>query len=474
MSYRFGIEGLDKLYGGALYPGSLIVIAGHPGAGKTTFASKICYANALNGYKTLYLTLQEDRDKLYRILSNLGLNMLEVERRDLFRFVKIPISREFKETADWLLNLVSEVKPNIIVIDSINALMQHISQDEHRAWLQNYFSQLPREINGLAILIAELPFGKEELGLGSIEFVADAIFILKHWIENNRLVRVMEIRKARGAPISVAEIPFNIVPDKGLEIYPPPMLEEVPRQGRKVDIPLKTLVHRGFDHLHEGFTIYVTYPADARSWIPYGILMSIAIVNDLRMLVIPYSHSSKDLRHHYMSMFRQLGLDDDEGEYLIKRYILFKSINPFAYSISQLYAYETELINKYRRRADVIVFPDVDVLMYHHRRVIGLYIDHLMNQINVLRKYRLITIRGGAYIDYEIHRINSMLSDLIFRVTPTYRAHGRPGIRLYMWRRLSRTPYILTQEEIDELLKEINTILKEHVAKHMEKHGDKK
>ncbi|MEM1800692.1 MAG: ATPase domain-containing protein, partial [Desulfurococcaceae archaeon] len=54
-----GIEGLNELFKGAINQPYMIVIAGHPGSGKTTLASKICYSNALLGYKCIYVTFYE-------------------------------------------------------------------------------------------------------------------------------------------------------------------------------------------------------------------------------------------------------------------------------------------------------------------------------------------------------------------------------------------------------------------------------
>ncbi|MEM3926655.1 MAG: ATPase domain-containing protein [Desulfurococcaceae archaeon] len=51
--YKLGIEGLDQVIGESIYPGTLLVIAGHPGTGKTTLSSTICYSNALRRYKCL-------------------------------------------------------------------------------------------------------------------------------------------------------------------------------------------------------------------------------------------------------------------------------------------------------------------------------------------------------------------------------------------------------------------------------------
>lgn len=79
--FIFGIDGLDNFFRGVLRKGSLVALIGQPGAGKTTFASAICYSNALRGSKCLYLSFFEDREKLFSNVSGLGLDLYSVEAK---------------------------------------------------------------------------------------------------------------------------------------------------------------------------------------------------------------------------------------------------------------------------------------------------------------------------------------------------------------------------------------------------------
>ena len=65
--FVFGIKDLDDFLPGVLYRGSTVVVASHPGAGKTTFATIICYSNArYNNKKCLYLSFQEPKRSYIR------------------------------------------------------------------------------------------------------------------------------------------------------------------------------------------------------------------------------------------------------------------------------------------------------------------------------------------------------------------------------------------------------------------------
>src|ERR1700682_1990035 len=67
---RTGIADLDLIRGGGLEPGSLVIIAGAPGTGKTILAQQICFANATPEHKALYYTtLSEPHSKLIRHLE---------------------------------------------------------------------------------------------------------------------------------------------------------------------------------------------------------------------------------------------------------------------------------------------------------------------------------------------------------------------------------------------------------------------
>ena len=51
-----GIQELDLILGGGFEPGSMVILAGAPGTGKTILAQQICFTNATTDHKALYYT----------------------------------------------------------------------------------------------------------------------------------------------------------------------------------------------------------------------------------------------------------------------------------------------------------------------------------------------------------------------------------------------------------------------------------
>ncbi|MEM4426921.1 MAG: ATPase domain-containing protein [Acidilobaceae archaeon] len=248
-SFVFGIEHLDEFYKGALRPGMLITIAGHPGAGKTTLALIICLANILRGHRCLFVSTQEDESKLREHFENLGLGVSKYIETEELKFVKVPMpsSDEAVDTiVESIATLVLKHNPSIVVVDSISSLVKILADIKRRALLQNFFSGLAKDIEGLVIVTVEVPLSTMYIeDTGDIEFVSDAIFVLKHLLVSGTLSRRMEIRKLRGHPISIAEIPFSFVKGSGIAVACP--TKSKTRKEKRFKLSVRVL-----DELSEG------------------------------------------------------------------------------------------------------------------------------------------------------------------------------------------------------------------------------
>ncbi len=443
-----GIKHLDELLANTLYPGATLVVAGHPGAGKTTFATTVCYSNALNGKKCLYLSFQESKIKLYRVAKYLGMDLEEIEKKGLYKFVNLPLTSSCEAIADSINKILAEYKPDIIVIDSINAVLEPIKDPHKRAWLQNYFYQLSEMINGLAIIIAELPYGEEKLGLGAIEFVSDAVFVLKHYVIGGKLVRLLEIRKARGSQIRVAEIPFQITGGIGLKVFVPPLLKEIKGYAK----PYKLSVHilkKYIGNIYAGESILIIMSPHAR--IPHAVFIPIdlALTNKLKTLVISYKYSHDDIKEIIKNTVKEItGIEIPEE--LLEKHMMYEGINPYGMSLEELLMTEMELVEQYD--PDIIIFHGIEVLNPIMRVDPYRYYNLLTNQLYYLKNKGKIIIRYYNYINEEQFRMQASLSDIIIRAFIDIEGKEKEPY-IYVWRR-GKLPVSLRIREIyEELVK---------------------
>src|ERR1700694_456048 len=208
---RTGLPDLDLILGGGLEPGSLVILAGAPGTGKTILAQQICFANATPEHKALYYTtLSEPHSKLVRHL----------EPFEFFKSAELGRSVDFihlgelvqEASREGLEPIVSEVvrkcfetKPAVVVIDSAKALRDFVSDHELRAALY-----------GLARRGA---YTAGEMARGVEISLAEDIAQLAHEPHEPVDRRWLRVVKLRGGDHLVGKHSFRIG-QAGFEVFP--------------------------------------------------------------------------------------------------------------------------------------------------------------------------------------------------------------------------------------------------------------
>lgn len=453
-TFTVGSRELDELVG-KIKPRTMLLVVGHPGAGKTSFASQVCYANTLKGKKCLYVTFYEDKEKLFHHMERLGIKLSEAESKGLLEYLKLPVA-----STDEILKIIADklakTPYDVVVIDSVNAAIELIENTSaQRAVLLNFFYQLVNAINGLLVVVAEIPIGKETVELGSIEFVADIVIYLKHRITRGLVTRMMEMRKIRGAPLTVAEIPFSIVENQGLKVYMPPRPERAVGAG----IPLKTTLRftkSTIGRVRRGDVVYVVYPSKAR--IPIVILpfVDLLVSNDLRGMFISYRFSVDESKEAFVNaLTKYAGLSLEDAAHIVDRHLYLESLNPVSATVSHLHALTVERLGALN--PDVVIFHGVEVFS-----VLGSpeeYWTSLINELFWLKNNGKLVVRFSSKPFPRWYHMNVSLSDIILEVKYKY-INGKLVPLIYSWGR-GRDPIMFELDDtiITELKEDAKTLL---------------
>lgn len=217
-----GDAGLDHVLGGGLPTGSLILIGGPPGSGKTILAQQICFANATSEQKALYYTTwSEPHDKMVRHLEPFSFFDVDalgerVEFLHLAELISGDRAGGFAGAAEEILRRGFELKPAIIVVDSSKALHDVAAPDEFRRTLYDLASKISYS-NAILILVGEYSAAETR---SEPEFaVADGILQLENEARGPIDRRWIRVLKMRGAEVSSGQHTFRIG-GGGVQVFP--------------------------------------------------------------------------------------------------------------------------------------------------------------------------------------------------------------------------------------------------------------
>ncbi|MCE4607085.1 MAG: AAA family ATPase [Desulfurococcales archaeon] len=457
--FRFGVSGLDSLLVGGLRGGSLLVVAGHPGAGKTTLGASLCAANALEGRRCIYFSVQEPREKLYANLKRVGLDLEGLEERGLLRFVKLPLVSDgeaAREVLDEIGSEAAEYGARVVVVDSVTPILKAVRDSvKSRSVLQEFFATLPLMLNGIVVLLAEIPIIEERVELGDIEFVADTILLLTHRVEKNRLIREIIIRKARGSPLTIAKVPFAITA-KGLKVYTPPNLETIPalEESKKYKLPCDVIA-KYTGSLFGGTSVYISYPPDARPPRILGFILLTGFINNAKLMVITFRLPPSQIKR---VIFNELvgnacpGSTIGELERYIKEKVEFLSYNPSAFSLEELYSRILFTVDKIR--PDIVSFLGSDVLLFEDRS----QYDLIMNLHLYFKLKGILLFNLGAHASDLEYNVYSRFADVVARYI-YYRdpQEDRVRYKLYLWR-VGLDPRIIPYKQLEKCNMEMASI----------------
>jgi len=263
---RTGIDYFDECILKNGFPdGSLILVAGEPGAGKTIFSATFVYNGAKKfGEKGIYISLAETKKEFYESMKQLGMNFEELENKGLFKFVDLVTVREetIKKEIELLMNEIIKFQPKRIVVDPISVFAQVLGVEGTRVFLHTMLGRFIKTYNSTALLIAEKAIGAEKIGYGIEEFVVDGVIVLRYQSFGEVTRRVMEIPKMRRKSIEKSCYEYVITQD-GIEFLAVPelmreemeyTLEKVTTGIEKLDQMLKGGLYRGANALIVGMT----------------------------------------------------------------------------------------------------------------------------------------------------------------------------------------------------------------------------
>jgi KaiC/GvpD/RAD55 family RecA-like ATPase len=210
MKVPSGIAGLDELMEGGFEEGSINLITGKTGTGKSIFSAQFLY-NGAKKYKEkgLFITTGDTIKNIKKQSAKLGWDLETLEREGMFRIIEIePYDIEKLLENMSVSKEMSQAKR--IVIDSLS--MFELYMQEPYKIRKNLFSILQklRDMGKTVMVVAEVPEESKNLSrTGVIEFMVDSVILLQY-LGIAKYKRSLMIRKMRLTDHSSEIHPFEI------------------------------------------------------------------------------------------------------------------------------------------------------------------------------------------------------------------------------------------------------------------------
>ena len=193
-----GIAALDDALEEGYWPGSTTLIAGPSGAGKSLMGLHFVFAGAAQDEPGVFVTLQENRPQLARVIGRFGWS---IDNPNVTIMDRSPVDLYVDELVYELLDRIHEVGARRLVIDSLNDLIV-ATPDPMR--LREFLYSLVQRCARLGV---SLMFTYETMELFRItrlselgmSHIADNVVLLQHVQDGSQMRRALTVLKSRGS-----------------------------------------------------------------------------------------------------------------------------------------------------------------------------------------------------------------------------------------------------------------------------------
>ena len=197
-----GIDEFDRILGGGLVQGSIVLIAGDPGIGKSTILLQTSGKLAQKGQKILYVSAEESMGQLKLRADRLG-----VKGDNLYIYPQICLQN--------IKAQIEELKPDTVVIDSIQAIYSQNVQSSAGSVSQireccSVLMQIAKTQNITILIIGHVTKDGSIAGPKVLEHMVDTVISFEgDKYKSYRMLRSMKNRFGNTSEVGIFEMKEN-------------------------------------------------------------------------------------------------------------------------------------------------------------------------------------------------------------------------------------------------------------------------
>ena len=196
---EIGIGELNQVLGGGIVLGSLVLIGGEPGIGKSTLLLQVSRDFSVEGKKVLYVSSEESLEQIKMRGERLG-----IDKGELFLLAETNLER--------IISHASELQPEVFILDSVQTVFSSelssgtgtISQVRE---VTNQVFRFAKKNNICSFLVGHITKEGSLAGPKSLEHMVDVVLYFEG--ERDHSHRILRAFKNRFGPVSEMAV-FNM------------------------------------------------------------------------------------------------------------------------------------------------------------------------------------------------------------------------------------------------------------------------
>jgi DNA repair protein RadA/Sms len=201
-----GFDELDRVLGNGWVNGSVNLICGEPGIGKSTLVLQSCLVCAEKGQKTLYITAEESaiqvKDRAKRLVKSIPDNMFIAALTDM----------------EAIISIIQKETPSVIILDSIQMVMSQKLTSMPGALNQvrlcaSMFIKAVKAVGAIGILVGHITKDGQLAGPKMLEHMVDVIL----FFEGERSLSIRMLRALKNRYGTTSETGLFRMKSEGLE-----------------------------------------------------------------------------------------------------------------------------------------------------------------------------------------------------------------------------------------------------------------
>ena len=218
-----GVREVDGKLGGGIPVGSLGLIEGHSDAGKSVLCQHLAHGALNSRISVAYYTTENTVRSLIAQMDSLSLFTLDYFLTDYFRIYPLTLRADIADTEKPFRFLKRHFAGlpkqfGLILVDSITLIVAH----SNPVTIVDFFSACKDLCDmGRSIFLVAHSYAFDEEVLSRTRSLCDAHLKIRLEQMGDRLVKIMEVLKVRGADQRTGDaVGFEVEPKKGMHIIP--------------------------------------------------------------------------------------------------------------------------------------------------------------------------------------------------------------------------------------------------------------